>query len=226
MSDYNEVAERYVNVLFRYCLALTHSVWEAEDLVQETCLRAMPIIVGERKHNNPVAFLIRTAKNIWTDEARRQSRAAALFEQMSDRGVHHDEHYFEADSVLKELMQHLSPLQLTVFLLREVFGFSAPETSHWLEMTEGAVKSALHRARRAICRFRQGERAAKEADDGAWAQAYLAAFRESDPAALVYLTMVQNQLVTSVEAIGMMNNQMAANRTATSSFRMQAVYAA
>lgn len=36
--------------LLKYYFSLTGSLWDAEDLAQETCLKAMPVIKGTLEH--------------------------------------------------------------------------------------------------------------------------------------------------------------------------------
>lgn len=53
------------------------------------------------------------------------------------------------------MIKHLSPLQRTAFVLRDVLGYSAAEAAEYLGTSEGAVKAALHRARLALARVRE-----------------------------------------------------------------------
>src|SRR4029450_2658990 len=57
--------------LFRYCRRLTGHLWDAEDLVQETLLRAFSGL-SQVLHTikNPRAYLLRIATNLWIDTLR------------------------------------------------------------------------------------------------------------------------------------------------------------
>ena len=60
--------EPWRNDLYRYCRGLTGSVWDAEDLVQETLLRAFSKL-SELHWDvlNPRAWLFVVATNVWRD---------------------------------------------------------------------------------------------------------------------------------------------------------------
>ncbi|WP_025693203.1 RNA polymerase sigma factor [Paenibacillus zanthoxyli] len=136
-------------VLKRYCLSLTGSSWDAEDLAQDTWLKAWePLKAG---HNNPEAFLLRIAKNAWIDAGRRKALLQRIFELSNEAKYMEQENgEFAAEMAFQALMKHLSPLQRSVFLMRDVLEYTAAETAELLDTTEGAVKAALHRARLAI----------------------------------------------------------------------------
>ena len=144
--------------LSRYSLYLTRDRREAEDLAQETWARALSRDdAGMVRHRNPEAWMLRIARNIWTDQGRRRSvlarimereyrqmRSAALASAAADNGP------AMLEPVFRSLMKHLTPLQRAVFMLREVYEYSTAETAERLAMSEGAVKAALRRARRAL----------------------------------------------------------------------------
>src|SRR5262245_49323239 len=58
--------------LYRYCRYLTQSPWDAEDLAQDTLMRAF-VTLGTvfRDLPNPRAWLFRVASNLWVDRVRR-----------------------------------------------------------------------------------------------------------------------------------------------------------
>lgn len=53
------------------------------------------------------------------------------------------------------LIQHMTPVQRAVFLLKDVYDFSLADIAEKLQMTPGAVKAALHRARRSLVDVRR-----------------------------------------------------------------------
>lgn len=140
--------------LYRYCLVLTGSEWDAEDLSQTAWEKAIERL-KKKGHDNPEAFLLRIAKNSWIDSCRRKAAYKELLNGMpcEYRGQRNEK--FDLERALGALMNQLSPLQRTVFVLREALGYSIAETAGWLDTTEGAVKAALHRARRSLGAVRE-----------------------------------------------------------------------
>jgi RNA polymerase sigma-70 factor (ECF subfamily) len=57
---------------------------------------------------------------------------------------------FGIEIAFQALINHLSPLQRAVFLLRDVMDYSIAETARLLVTSEGAVKAAHHRARHSL----------------------------------------------------------------------------
>jgi RNA polymerase sigma-70 factor (ECF subfamily) len=113
--------EHLQDVVNRYCLSLTGSSWDAEDLAQDTWLKAIETlkILG---HTNPEAFLLRIAKNTWIDQSRRKTVLDRILKRERPKVTLPDNGPFEIETAFQALMKHLSPLQRTVFLLRDVFG--------------------------------------------------------------------------------------------------------
>ncbi len=139
--------------LFRYCRRLTGNLWDAEDLVQDTLTRAygrwgMTIPVVE----NPRAYLMRTAANVWIDEMRRRMPVVqtdldptnALADSLEDPDP---VEVFEAS---ERLLLRLAPREQAAIVMRETFGMTAAEIATTLGTTVGAVKAALHRGRRRL----------------------------------------------------------------------------
>jgi RNA polymerase sigma-70 factor (ECF subfamily) len=140
--------------LFRYCRQLTGNLWDAEDLVQETLLKAfakLSQILYTIK--SPRAYVLRTATNLWFDILRaRAAEKLALTTQASDGTAGSAAGPAPSEgSELRDaaaiLVERLAPQERAAFLLVELFGMSLEETAAVLGTSLGATKSALHRGR-------------------------------------------------------------------------------
>ena len=139
----------YRPALHAYCRRLTGNVWDGEDLVQDTLVRVFSLLgKTDTQLDNPKAYLIRTAANLWIDRIRRSAReqAALVLEQAEPRSAppHEASDLFPA---AQQLFQALHPQERAAILMKEVFELSLEETAAILHTSVGAVKSALSRAR-------------------------------------------------------------------------------
>lgn len=142
-------------LLFSIAYRMLGSVSEAEDAVQETWLRydASPTVP-----TSPKAFLSATVTRIAIDvlrsaRVRREEYVGPWFpEPLLDDPYEDPERAAElADSVSMAallLLERLSPLERSVFVLREVFGFGFDEIASAVGRTEAACRQLLVRARR------------------------------------------------------------------------------
>ncbi len=203
--------EPYRGELVAYCYRMLGSFHEAEDLVQETMLRAWkardqydPTRASER------TWLYRIATNVCLDALAGRARRplpSGLGAPNNDPGAPltpaFDIPWLEpfpdarfdtgvrADMrlALVAAMQFLPPRQRAVLVLREVLQFSAAEVANQLGTTVAAVNSALQRARAALAEVGDtGE--ITEPDDPAVRTVigrYVRAFEAADVPALVRL---------------------------------------
>lgn len=154
VSEVNETSvpvEQLQGSLRRYCFSLTGSRWDGEDLAQDSWLKALPVLQRE-DHANPQALLFRIARNSWIDRQRRRLRLTDIEQRelrtLARFSAGSQEHsMLEIEAAFRSMLKHLTPLQRTIFLLRDVWAYSAEETAELLHTTSGAVKAALHRAR-------------------------------------------------------------------------------
>jgi RNA polymerase sigma-70 factor (ECF subfamily) len=137
--------------LHAYCRRLTRTLWDAEDLVQDTLLRAFGHL-GFVNHSirNPRAYLLRTATNVWIDELRRRERETPApvteREAMATRDAD-AETASDVRAAGARLLQRLPPQERAALLLKEMFEMTLEEIAEVLATTTGAVKAALHRGR-------------------------------------------------------------------------------
>ena len=144
--------------LHAYARRLTRTIWDAEDLVQDTLLRGFGHL-GHVNHEvrDSRSYLLRTATNVWIDELRRRERETLLpsTETEATAAVSPElEVAGETRSAGARLLQRLSPQERAAVLLKEMFEMSLEEIAGVLATTTGAVKAALHRGRE---RLRQPE---------------------------------------------------------------------
>jgi RNA polymerase sigma-70 factor (ECF subfamily) len=139
--------------VYRYVLYLQGDAAIAEDLAQETFVRAMRGIGGYRREASFSTWLHRIAVNVvrrhWRRTARRRTteglaRAAAQRRAASPEDVHTDA--TRARALLAALDQ-LAPQLREAFVLRDLLGMPSSEAARLLGISPGNLAVRGHRAR-------------------------------------------------------------------------------
>lgn len=147
---YLDMVEPLRGSLHDYCRRLTHDLWDAEDLAQDTLMKAFATLGGVHDPiRNPRAYLLRMATNLWIDRLRRRDTEREVLRH-GDRPVDPAPDPRQSSDVRDAgaaLLQRLAPRERAALVLKDVFDLGLEESADVLETSVGAVKSALHRAR-------------------------------------------------------------------------------
>src|SRR6202167_6038720 len=161
-ASFSILLRRYEGKIFRLAMNITQNREDAEDVLQESFLKAyehLDQFLGNAKF---YTWIVRIAVNqaLMKLRKRRSDRAVSLDEQIDtgeDTVVREiaawdpdpEERYSreELHTILSTVIDELAPIYRTVFTLRDVDGLSTEETAEALELSVPAVKSRLLRAR-------------------------------------------------------------------------------
>ncbi len=211
---FEEMFRRHRRELHIHCYRMTGSLVEAEDLVQETFVRAWRGLDAFQARASLRAWLYRIATNTCLDalehRGRRTIAAGDITDLLGESGA--IQPYPNAlldppgsgnespDSavVAKETIElgfiaallHLPPRQRAVLIVRDVLGMSAVEAGELLDHTVAATNSLLQRARRTLQRRARGgrldwARPPMNDDDRAVLRRYIEAHERGDADAIV-----------------------------------------
>src|SRR5580658_2186262 len=212
-AEFADLTEPFRHELLAHCYRMLGSVDDAEDVVQESYLRAWRSYSGFEGRSSVRTWLYQIATNTCLT-ARQQRTRRALPSGLGGPGEDHETGSEfgwlqpmpdalvtgEADDpaviavtrdslrlALIASFQYLPPRQRAVLLLREVLAFPAEDVARMLGTTTVAVKSALQRARARLTDVAQADRPIAEPPEPA-ARAlldqYIAAFENTDAVAL------------------------------------------
>jgi RNA polymerase sigma factor (sigma-70 family) len=164
---YAEAFREHERFLWGVCYRLTGSAADADDLVQETFVRAIERPPA-RTHEPWRPWLVRVAMNLGRDLLRRRKHGAYVgpwlpspietgeeesppaYEPAIDGQTTTEGRYDLLESVSYAFLlalEALTPQQRAVLLLRDVFDYSVRDTADALDMSEPNVKTTHHRAR-------------------------------------------------------------------------------
>jgi len=148
----------YLDGLYSYAIVLCRNPMEAEDLVQETCLRALRAMERLRPESNVKSWLFTILRNIWLNELRHRRTAPEnieldVDEKSADRAVASSKDPYTAyvsDLEREQLRCAIGQLAVEfreVILLREYEELSYEQIAVMLQCPVGTVMSRLARAR-------------------------------------------------------------------------------
>ncbi|WP_213804711.1 sigma-70 family RNA polymerase sigma factor [Granulicella sp. dw_53] len=148
----------YIDGLYGYAMALARNPTEAEDLVQETYVRAIGAMGSLRADSNVKSWLFTILRNIWLNQLRQRRTTPKLIEldvdeSTADIAIDRSKdplaiYVSKTESEwVREAIQQL-PLEFReIILLREYEELSYQEIATLLDCPPGTVMSRLARAR-------------------------------------------------------------------------------
>jgi len=165
---FEAMVSEHLDGLFGASLRLTRNRTRAEDLLQETFLRAWRSFHTFRPGTNVRAWLYRILMNAYIDGYRKSEREPEVVDQEDVdefylySKVHESEDYRRAgnpeevllsnlmDADVKGALQSLPETFRNVVILADIEGFSYKEIAEILGIPIGTVMSRLHRGRRQL----------------------------------------------------------------------------
>ena len=158
---FRRLVEPYRHALEVHCYRMLGSPQEAEDLVQETLLRAWRALERFEPRAQLQTWLYRIATNACLDELERRPRRPEPLDPFPDTPLDHAvaptydpvARYAIREGMelaLLRAIQELPGRQRAILIFRDVLGWTSPEVAELLESTIASVNSALQRARATI----------------------------------------------------------------------------
>lgn len=150
-QKFNQAWEDYASSIWKACLHFTSNPHDAEGLMQTTWIKAY---ISWRKKPKSLsrAYFTTIAKNTWIDETRKRKLPTIPYEdnyqQFGDSTELETSLNFT--HVLNILVTRLTINQQVLFLLSDVCRCSLKEIAFLTNMSVGAVKAALFRARQKV----------------------------------------------------------------------------
>lgn len=159
------IFEQYQDRIYRYILGMVHNTTEAEDLTQETFLRVHRKLKSLRDQNAVLSWLYRIATHVCYDRFRQASYRdipQPLDTAPDDEG--HEAQWNDLDTprleqvieqsemtdCVQAYIAELSDNYRTAIILHDVHRLTNSEIARMMNISLGAVKIRLHRARQRL----------------------------------------------------------------------------
>lgn len=161
-AAFSELADLYSRRVFRLAQQITQNREDAEDVLQETFIKAYEHLGDFAGNSRFYTWLARIAvneslmklrkrkwdKTVWLDEPV-STGEDTVAREIAIWDDNPEERYSQQElrEILDKAIQSLAPIYRSVFVLRDVEDFSIEETAQALDLSIPAVKSRLLRAR-------------------------------------------------------------------------------
>jgi RNA polymerase sigma-70 factor (ECF subfamily) len=160
--EFARLVEVHSGLIYRLAMKMLNNTQDAEDILQETFIKAYKYLSGFDGRSSLSTWLYRIATNEALMLLRRRKHVEVSIDEPLEtmEQVHEPMQIIdfccipekelmssEARLYLDQAVSQLSPNLRVVFLLREIEGLSTRETAEVLSLSETAVKTRLSRAR-------------------------------------------------------------------------------
>ncbi|MBN2732301.1 MAG: sigma-70 family RNA polymerase sigma factor [Balneolaceae bacterium] len=160
-EDFQEEIIPHLDAMYNFALRLTSDPNDAEDLVQDTIVKAYRFFSSYEKGTNAKAWLFRILKNSYINNYRKKSKqpsqvdydeVSSFYETIradrTDTSDLEDRMFRELiDDDISNALEELPEDFRTVVLLCDVEGFTYEEIANMLDVPIGTIRSRLHRGR-------------------------------------------------------------------------------
>ena len=165
-TEFEELALSHLDPLYSAALRLTKNERDAEDLVQDTCMRAYRFFDKFERGTNIKAWLFKILTNTFINRYRRKVKERSVVEGVERESVHdqfvsrdatdfaaNPEQYFFDRLLSDDVLRAIDALPIDfrlVVILADLQEFSYKEIAEILECPVGTVMSRLFRGRKLL----------------------------------------------------------------------------
>jgi RNA polymerase sigma-70 factor (ECF subfamily) len=152
---FEQAALEHIDALYGYAMTLTRDTSEAEDLVQETYVRATAAANQPDSDSNLKGWLFVIMRNAWLNQLRHQNSGPSFVDldpnEPSISEAQENPHVVYLRKLeqtqVREAIESLPHAYREIIVLRDMEGFTYQEIATVLDCPAGTVMSRLGRAR-------------------------------------------------------------------------------
>lgn len=162
LDQQNRFVSEHLRQVFRHIYRIVRNVADAQDLTQETFIKALQRQEQLKDDHKAAQWLSRIATNTAIDFIRRSSRVS--FSEIED----HSQSYADSPETLVLRSEHqdyladglrlLSPRERAALMLRDVEDLPAEEVARRLDCSKATVRSHIANARTKLKKYVEGRK--------------------------------------------------------------------
>lgn len=167
IDAFDALVERYQNKIYTQCYRYMGSEEDANDMAQETFIKAYRSLRAFRGQASFSTWLYRICNTVCLDEMRKRKRRVValplddiagdgdgppLAREIADDSLSADKIYErrETEQYIQSMLNELRVEFRTAIVMRDVMGFSYEEIAMMQDCSLGTVKSRINRARQSL----------------------------------------------------------------------------
>lgn len=156
--DGDQLVDQHWDTVYRLAYHLCRDPHDAQDLAQETFLKALARADSFKEGTNLRAWLLRIASNAFLDLKRKRKTARVVPLEVEPPGLSHDPaQNSELEQMLMAAIANLDDTQKTVFVLRTREELSFRDIAGILDCTEETARWHMMQARRRLIQLLEGK---------------------------------------------------------------------
>jgi RNA polymerase sigma-70 factor (ECF subfamily) len=162
--DFQKEAMQHIDALYNFALRMTNDQEDAEDLVQETYMKAYRFFDSFEKGTNCKAWLFRILKNSYINKYRKEAKEPDKVDYDDIKEFYHTVKHSSTDSndmqekifgsllddEVSRALEGLPEDFREVVQLCDIEGFTYEEIANMVDCPIGTVRSRLHRGRKVL----------------------------------------------------------------------------
>ena len=151
VTELEKCIELYGKDIYAFCRQLTYSRQEAEELYQDTFLKAMELLYKINATENPKSYLLSIALRVWKNHRKKYACRKRIVDMDSLSEEMQDAEEAASYSLEEEMIakERASEVQKAVYLYY-MEGLPLQEIASVLKIPKGTVKSRLYQARESL----------------------------------------------------------------------------
>jgi RNA polymerase sigma-70 factor (ECF subfamily) len=156
---FSMLVDMYAKPIYNLCYRMLGNPQDAEDAAQESFLRAYRSLNRYDADRKLITWLLSIAAHYCIDQHRRVKAPQVSLDEtapieLSERGAGPEKAYLqqETSDEVQRLLGQISPRDRAAIILYYWYDMSYQEIASQLKVTESALKTRLHRARRSLAK--------------------------------------------------------------------------
>ena len=151
-AAFDRLAQEVWPALYRLCLSFLREPQDAQDIAQESLLRAWLHLPQFRGDASFSTWVLTIGANLCRNARKRPQRAVPLGDGLSSTEASPERQVMARDDIrwLQAALDRLRPVERSALLLVTQEGVPYDEAARILDLPVGTVKTHVHRARKAL----------------------------------------------------------------------------